>query len=393
MYAQHFGLSARPFGAGTGQQFLPPNDGVSKAAAHLQEVLTSDNAAAIISGGPGVGKTSLLEYARTGLGNDAVIAWADMRQAEPEQLFDLLIISLGGEPADGSGPAAARELRRLLKEHNASGRQVTAAIDLTGITAERARRLLRLVNLAGEPGFQLNTVLMGPHTLHKLLDVPGLIHIRQRVTLRYRIRPLSDVETGQYLAERIRAADGDPERVLASGIPKLVYSYVAGVPRLINTLMEAALTEAAARGLDQLDAECVQDVAKLLGWRQMGQGAKPPARPVAVSKPAPQTSSLEAASASAPPAAPAESKPSHAASDLTAALIGADLKIEEAGNDATQAAEAQPPAPPAGVPEMNPDDTSATGMMRLEDLDDKFAETVFGEKSGSFKALADREAS
>jgi hypothetical protein len=32
----------------------------------------------------------------------------------------------------------------------------------------------------------------------------------------------------------------------------------------------------------------------------------------------------------------------------------------------------------AGVPEMDANDTSATGMLRLEDLDERFAESVFG---------------
>jgi len=34
----------------------------------------------------------------------------------------------------------------------------------------------------------------------------------------------------------------------------------------------------------------------------------------------------------------------------------------------------------AGVPEMDPEDTSATGMLRLEDLDERFAEHVFSEE-------------
>jgi hypothetical protein len=43
--------------------------------------------------------------------------------------------------------------------------------------------------------------------------------------------------------------------------------------------------------------------------------------------------------------------------------------------------------PPPGVPEMDPMDTSATGMLRLEDLDDRFAESVFAEDEES-KATA-----
>jgi len=34
-------------------------------------------------------------------------------------------------------------------------------------------------------------------------------------------------------------------------------------------------------------------------------------------------------------------------------------------------------------------DTGATGMLRLEDLDERFAETLFSEDSGHFKLLVD----
>jgi hypothetical protein len=34
-------------------------------------------------------------------------------------------------------------------------------------------------------------------------------------------------------------------------------------------------------------------------------------------------------------------------------------------------------------------DTGATGMLRLEDLDERFAETLFSEDSGHFKVLVD----
>ena len=38
------------------------------------------------------------------------------------------------------------------------------------------------------------------------------------------------------------------------------------------------------------------------------------------------------------------------------------------------------------MPEMNPDDTSATGMLRLEDLDAHFAETIFGDEDAQASA-------
>ncbi|MDJ0927087.1 MAG: hypothetical protein QNJ73_05490 [Gammaproteobacteria bacterium] len=387
MYPHHFSLTSRPFTSGPGSYFFVANEGVSQAVSQLQDVLLSRDAVAVISGGPGVGKTALLEHARSGCGDTAVIAWADLRQVDPEELFDTLILSLGGEAVDGCGPGSWRRLINMIKEHNDAGRMVTAAIDLSGITAERAKRLLRLVHMASGPHSQLNIVLMGPHTLHKLLDVPGLIHIRQRVSCRYRVRPLSDSETATYLAERIGAADGNPGSLLDSEVPKLVYRYVAGVPRLINTLMEAALTASAIGERDKVTPEMIQQVAHNLGWKTMGGKPRTAQRPAAAAKP-----QQPAAAAAAPAAAAAASSGDGAKHDATAALLASDFKLEteksdeESGKPAdeelTDKLKKMGPAPAvdeaSGLPEMSADDTSATGMLRLEDLDERFAESVFG---------------
>ena len=56
-----------------------------------------------------------------------------------------------------------------------------------------------------------------------------------------------------------------------------------------------------------------------------------------------------------------------------------ELKLEETGSNGNQGAKE------SGMPEMDAVDTSATGMLRLEDLDARFAETVFGDDTGMFK--------
>ncbi len=386
MYPQHFSLKSRPFASGPGDFFLVANDTMATAVTRLQEVLLGRDTVAVVSGGPGVGKSALLAHAAIEAGDRATVAWADLRQVDPEQLFDALILSLGGEPADGSGPLSQHRLAQLLREQHAAGRQVTAAIDLGGITAERAKRLLRLVHMNGEPGGgQLNVVLMGPHTLHKLLDVPGLIHIRQRVSYRHRIRPLNEVETAAYLATRIHAAGGDPKRLLGSDVPPLVYRYVAGVPRLVNTLMEAALATAAESGAQQLRGEIVRATAEALGWKTMGRRrtASPPAAAARTPSPLERAVQREAPpAAAATPAAVTADK-----SELTSALLASDIRLEDEAASAPKPELAekldklgQSPSvdETSGMPAMSADDPGATGMLRLEDLDERFAESVFG---------------
>jgi type II secretory pathway predicted ATPase ExeA len=388
MYVQHFNLNGRPFAAAGDHEFFVPNDAVDATVKRVRDVLLGQGAVAVISGGPGVGKSALVDQARAGITDETVVAWADLRQSEPESFFDQLLISLGSEPTDGSGPLATARLRQVVQEHHAAGREVTAAVDVSNVTAERAKRLLRLAHLMSEANVPLNLVLMGPHTLHKVLDVPGLIHLRQRVCLRHRVRPLSEAETQAYIADGLRAVGGDPDQLLGEEVPGLVFRYVAGVPRLVNTLMDAVLMEAALQELPRITADLTKQVAHGLGWRTLGGRARPAkpapaaAKAIPVAVPIKQASPLELAAESSDSKNPKDGKVAMPSSSEMAAAKANPLDFEK--TDVANKAEAErkkidlSDGGTAGVPEMDANDTSATGMLRLEDLDERFAESVFG---------------
>ena len=396
MYIKHFRLEGRPYTQGQEPHFFLPNDTVASTIGRLEGVMTGRGTAAVVSGGPGVGKTALVTHVAAKTGDDAVIAWADIRQLEPESLLDQLLLGLGMDSGDGSGPVSAHRLRVAVSEQNRAGRSVTAAIDVGTVTAERAKRLLRLAHLLSSGSVGLNVVLMGPHTLHKVLDVPGMIHLRQRVCLRHRVRPLSQDETRKYISEGLSRVGGEPGDLLGDDVPSLVYRYVAGVPRLINTMMDSALTEAAMRQMPEVNADAVRQVAQGLGWRTLA-GSAPSSKPK-VAKPQAQkpaaaklSGSLGLATAGSAGASAAKNDSATAAnqapSEMSQALVTPrGLPATPAQPETKPAAAAAAKSEPvidigvAGVPEMDAEDTSATGMLRLEDLDERFAEHVFSEE-------------
>ena len=159
--------------------------------------------------------------------------------------------------------------------------------------------------------------------------------------------------------------------------------------------MEAALTQAAAQREDRLDAELIVAVANALGWKPIARRrAVRPAAAVsahpAAAKPRTEPGQIDRAAPSQPRQENLAASPDEAAqathSDLTAALL-APIELSLATGQqkppkAEISADESDPGehlPPPGVPEMDPMDTSATGMLRLEDLDERFAESVFAE--------------
>lgn len=361
------------------------------ALARLRQAATFPGGLVVLSGGPGVGKSALLRHALAPVAGELDVVAMDLRGADPAEFPDCLIDALGTLPDATALPMPAR-LRAALAARRSANRLLVVALDVPGINVDLARRLLRLVNLCDEQQAPVSLVIQGPHTLHPLFDVPGLIQLRQRLGYRHRLRPLTLLETAGYVRHGLEAAGANPDDVMAVNGPAAVYLYVAGVPRLVNTLMDAALSELQARQGGKLDAELVRQVAEQLGWKPLGTrgAAEPPRKPV----PPPSRRQGDRPGGRAladvpPPPPPAEPLP---ASEMTRRLqVAAPPATAKAAEAPAPPAERRAPVAPEPAPPVPMDeaDTGATGMLKLEELDERFAETLFSEDSGHFKALID----
>jgi general secretion pathway protein A len=390
MYAGHFGFSARPFVHGPAGRFCVANPGVAEATARLAATLSARDQVAVVTGGPGVGKSALVERA-IGLAGDVDVVRADLRATDPDELLRAVVAPAGLAAGTPLPEAVVAGFAR----RGAPGRAMTLVVDVGTVNAELARRLLRVAHLAGDAGAGLNLVLQGPHTLFQLLDAPALIHLRQRVACRHRVRPMALLETAAYIRELLGHVVADVDGCLAANVPAVVQLYVAGVPRLVNTLMDASLAEAAARGLARLEPEVVKAVAEQLGWKPIASPATAPAV-AAAGKPVARPRAPEPA----PRARPAEPPVTATlpASEMTSRLLAAAAveaaRLPKASTPVSLAAPDKPvrkladlgTASSPSVPPLDPVDPGATGMLRLEDLDDRFAESLFGGESGGATA-------
>jgi type II secretory pathway predicted ATPase ExeA len=411
VYRDHFSLRERPFNHAPGKHFFAASTAVTEAVARLQDVFTARDSIAVVSGGPGVGKTTLVECALAALSGRVTAARVDLRYGEPDDLYGAILLALG-EEANGLRPVQGlNALRRKMEHLVREDQRLVLCLDIGGISTDVAKHLLRVVNLAGEHDCQMNVALMGPHPLHQQLDLPALIQLRQRIAFRHRARPLTLSDTDRYLRHQIEAAGGDPTSLVSSNVSAAVYCYVAGVPRLVNTLMDAAFAEAFMQKLPRPDSNVVRRSAESLGWKPMtpsqsaGDAPKPggtAARPTPPRSFPPKVAIVS--SSSMPARSPPAEKPAAAEvrsvdlpppSEMTLALRKsadgdsgstgkfAALSLASTGASPTAAVfgGGEPAARRAGgapVIEMDSTDTSATGMLRLQDLDERFAETIFG---------------
>jgi type II secretory pathway predicted ATPase ExeA len=99
-------------------------------------------------------------------------------------------------------------------------------------------------------------VLAGEPHLNHILEKPPHEALRQRIAIHYSFSGLSDAETEEYLLHKFRVA-GAAESILGDGTLPAIIGYARGCPRLIDNLMNEALTLGAQLEKPSLDTDLI----------------------------------------------------------------------------------------------------------------------------------------
>jgi len=109
------------------------------------------------------------------------------------------------------------------------------------LTEELLEQIRLLSNLETDDRKLLQIVLLGQPELRDRLNSPSLRQLRQRITVRYHLPPLSRAEVSHYIRYRLHVSG-------ANGVPHFtqpaiwrVCRYSAGIPRLVNGVCDKAL--------------------------------------------------------------------------------------------------------------------------------------------------------
>jgi general secretion pathway protein A len=262
MYEEHFGLKSRPFGAkaeGAGV-FVGPQQ--AKIMSNLTKGLGAADAVVTVTGPVGVGKTTIVSRALESISPGRMVAWVGRMQLAPDEVLELLFTGFGvSREARGTIQRFAA-FRRLLGERAAAGAQVAIVVeDAQRIGADALIELEALTAADAGDSTSANIILMGQPGLNKLLATPELARLRQRNRLQQKIEAFSEAEVNGYLKHCIRAAGGDYDALFDSGVAKILYKCSEGVPRIINTLCETAMTTAMEDGQPRVTTAMMHKVA------------------------------------------------------------------------------------------------------------------------------------
>ena len=132
-----------------------------------------------------------------------------------------------------------------------------------------------LTNLETTKDKLLQIVLIGQPELDEKLESYNVRQLKQRIALRCKLNPLTELETRDYIVRRLQRAGAKNSAwtIFPDGVIRKVHQYSTGIPRLINTVCENSLIVAFAKQSASVTAEMIDEVARDL---RLNQPARPP---------------------------------------------------------------------------------------------------------------------
>lgn len=274
MYLDYFGLERNPFELTPDSSFLYESQQHAQAIANIRFALAARDSFAIITGEIGVGKTTVLNKVLADIPRDASVARITHTTLTPVELFQALLGEFGRRSYSKRKVKLVNHLQDFLLEQSTSGRQVIIMIDEAQNLSKDVLEELRLIScIETETRKIVQVVLIGQPELNELVNSRELEQLRQRARLRQHISALGENETLEYMAHRVAVAGGSYSSLFEEDVAPLVYLATGGIPRLINTLCDTALTGCFVEEARRVSRAMVEQVIAELGWDKTAPGA------------------------------------------------------------------------------------------------------------------------
>lgn len=266
MYLSHWQLAARPFENAIDARFYYPGESQQAALLKLRYAVESRQAAAVLAGASGLGKTLLVQTLLKQLGKKyAPHARIVFPHMPPDQLLALIADQLIGERSGGT-PTVRDSVCRLeafLHENAQSGRHAVVVVDEAHLLreSENLQTLRLLLNFEAGAQAPLTLVLVGQASLLPVIE--RMPDFDQRLAARCLLRRFAPEETAGYVQHRLRTAGATAEVFDAAAL-EAIHLHSQGIPRKINRLCDLALLVGFAEERRSLQAEQVAAVAEEL---------------------------------------------------------------------------------------------------------------------------------
>jgi general secretion pathway protein A len=272
MYTAFYGLREKPFALSPDPRFLYLAGSHREALAHLLYGIEQGEGFISVTGEVGTGKTTLCRTLLERLDGDTELAFLFNPSRSALELLQSICAEFG-LPAEGlTRRSLMSQLDAFLLEQKHAGRRVLLIIDEAQNLSENTLEQVRLLsNLETSRDKLIQILLLGQPELDRKLDSRGLRQLRQRISVRWKLEPLSAEETRAYVRHRLAVAAGEPKDLFSDAALRDIHRRTRGVPRLVNQLCDRALLAGYAARAATIRPALVRAAAREIPDTQRGR--------------------------------------------------------------------------------------------------------------------------
>ena len=259
MYLTHYNLNDKPFQMSTDPKFLWLGEKHKEALATMKYAILENKGILALTGDVGTGKTTLINALIASLGEDIVAAAIDDPSLEVLDFFNIVADVFNMGRTFDSKAEFLIYFRQFLKKTRVRNQKVLLIIDeAQRISNELLEEIRLLSNLEDEHVRLLNIFFVGQNEFIDILKEYKNRALRQRITVRYHIEPLTLSEAEAYTRHRLKIA-GAKAHIFSSGAIQEIFSFSNGYPRLINIICDHALLSGYVRELIIINADIIKE--------------------------------------------------------------------------------------------------------------------------------------
>ena len=261
MYGSFFNLKTKPFDLLPNSEFLYLSRSHKRAITYLDYGIREHAGFILLTGEIGSGKTTIIRNLVKKQPENVVLSKVFNTQVDNEQLLAMINDDFN-LPVQGKDKIALlRDLNDFLIEQYTLGNKPTLIIDeAQNLSPEILEEIRMLSNLETDDAKLLQIILVGQPELRKTLAIPGLLQLRQRISINCHIKPLTATEVEEYILHRLQVAGNRDAVTFSVQALNTIFKYSRGIPRLINIICDFLMLSAFAEETTEIDEDMVRDI-------------------------------------------------------------------------------------------------------------------------------------
>src|SRR6185369_4800580 len=230
-YLQYYSLSEAPFTITPNPRFLYLSAKHREALNHLLYGIRERKGFVQLTGEVGAGKTTLCRALFDQLPADKYSTALIFNPVlQPDQMMSAIATEFGLEVRGKDRFQILQILNYFLLEEMAKGRDVVLIIDeAQNLTNDLLEQVRMISNLETDDRKLLQIVLMGQPELRDRLNEHSLRQLRQRITIRYHLRPLRFAEVKDYIRHRLHVSGANGTPHFSNAAVWRIFNYSKGI--------------------------------------------------------------------------------------------------------------------------------------------------------------------